>query len=74
MSKVEYHRINGKIYVDHDHHEETVAELIGTLETCWHVANCYDGNHAKACDLMMETVKGRIETHLKEKGARNERG
>jgi hypothetical protein len=30
--------------------------LRGVLESCWHIANCYDGNHAKACDDITSLV------------------
>ena len=43
---------------------EEVDRLNRKLASLWHVCNCYDGNHAKACDDVMKFTEEYIENKL----------
>jgi len=43
---------------------DKVKELREKLKNCWHIANCYDGNHVKACDDVMEIARAGFDDKL----------
>jgi hypothetical protein len=44
--------------------EAEVERLRDALKSCWHAANTYDGNYARACDNVMEIASAKINNEI----------
>ena len=51
-----------KIASAHIKHKENIRMLTMALTSCWHAANTYDGNYARACDHVMHIVSSALKT------------